>query len=129
MVARSGPGIDFVAAEPLVDIADKARFAVFAVIDHVDAELDLLVHDLADGRGEPRRRRCRIERLGPVALDQRQEIGRPRQAAGVGGKNAIGTVFHDYSKVAYSKVAYSKVAYSKVTWADVMTFFQRSTSS
>jgi hypothetical protein len=48
LIARPGSGVDFITAEPLVDVADEARLAVLAVIDHVDAELQLLVHDFAD---------------------------------------------------------------------------------
>ena len=48
-LARTGPGaavrrvgVELEAAEPLVDIGDEARLGVFAVVDDVDAELDLL---------------------------------------------------------------------------------------
>ncbi len=49
LVARPGARVDLVTAEPLVDVADEARLAVFAVVDHVDAEIALLVDDFADG--------------------------------------------------------------------------------
>ena len=50
LVARTGAGVDFVAAEPFIDVTDEARLAVFAVIDHVDAELGLSANNLTHGK-------------------------------------------------------------------------------
>jgi hypothetical protein len=90
----TGSGVEFVAAQALVDVADKARFAIFAVIDHVDAEFDLLLYDVGHGAAQLRGGRWCIERLCAIALDQRKQVWRPRQAAGMCRENAIGAVFH-----------------------------------
>src|SRR6185295_2153912 len=53
LLPRTDPGasarrvlVHFEAAEPLVYVGDEARLGVFAVIDDVDAELDLFRHDV-----------------------------------------------------------------------------------
>ena len=60
-LARADPGalvarraIDLEAAQPLVDISDEARLAHFAVVDDVDADFDLLAHDVGDGLAHAR---------------------------------------------------------------------------
>jgi hypothetical protein len=89
LVARAGFAVDLVTAKPFIDVADKARLAVFAVVDHVDAEIRLPTHDVGDTAAQLRSRCGRIEGLGPVTLDEGEEIRRPRQAAGVGGENSF----------------------------------------
>jgi hypothetical protein len=98
LIARAGHGVDLVTAEPFVDVADEARLAEFAVVDHVDAEFGLLAHDVGDGGAQPRGGCRRIESLGAVALHQREQIGRPRQAAGVGRKNSVAAAFHGFTR-------------------------------
>ncbi len=94
MVARAGGRVEFVATEPLVDVADETRLAVFAVVDHVDSQLSLPLHDVGDAGAKLHRGCRRIEGRWTVALHKRQQIGRTRQAAGMGGENSVGAVFH-----------------------------------
>ncbi len=60
-LARADPGaaprrfaVDLEAAKPFVDVGDEARLRIFAVVDDVDAELDLLLHDLLHRARQPR---------------------------------------------------------------------------
>ena len=87
--------VDLEAAQPLVHIGHEARLGVFAVIDHVDAELDLLVHDLFHRAGQPRRA-CRfVNGLALLlGLEHVEQVGRARQRAGVGGEDAVVAVLH-----------------------------------
>src|SRR5258708_30390236 len=76
-LARTSPralprhlGIDLEAAETFVDVGDEARLAELAVVDDVDAEFDLLVHDLGDRPPHPRALRLVIYAPAlPIALD------------------------------------------------------------
>ena len=87
--------VDLEAAEALVDIGDEARLAELAVVDHVDAELDLPAHDLADGAAQPRGMGLLVDRLALLlGLDRGEQIGGPRQAADMSGENAIAACFH-----------------------------------
>ena len=72
------------------------RLAELAVVGNVDAELALLLDHVRNRRGE-------ALRIGGIAfafadgnrLAHGDQVRRPRQAAGMGGENAIGTAFHD----------------------------------
>src|SRR5262247_2441034 len=79
------------AREPVLDISGVAWLRHLAVIDKIDAGLDLLRHDLVHRRAHALGERDRIDRhaflLGEHHAD---EIGRARQAAGVGDKEALG---------------------------------------
>ena len=115
MVAWTGHGVDLVAAEPFIDVADEARLAVFAIVDHIDAELGLPVNDFTHGFPQAFGIAAEVEYLGAAGLQQIEKIGRPRQAAGVRRENSFGAVFHGLIQ-------------SIVTCAEVMTFFQRAIS-
>ena len=86
------------AREALVDVVDEARLAHLAVVDHVDAQLDLLPDDLPDRLSEPRA-------IGPVVhapsrrsrLDQLEKVGGTGQAAGMSGENAMRAALHGVS--------------------------------
>ena len=70
------------------------RFAELAVVGNVDAECTLLRHHIRDRCGQHLRIGAVI-RLGFADGDrfaQRDQIGRPRQAAGMRGQNAIGAL-------------------------------------
>ena len=83
--------VDLEAAQPLVDVGDEARLGVFAVVDDIDAELDLLLHDLLHRAGQPRRAPGLVDGLALLlGREHVQEIGRAGQGAGVGGENALG---------------------------------------
>src|SRR5688500_15499918 len=87
------------AAEPLVDIGDEARLAELAVVDNVDAELDLLAHDLAHRAAQP----CGMHRVvdGLALLPGvhgLEHIGWPRQAADMGGENSLAASLHSCSR-------------------------------
>ena len=52
--------------------------------------------DLADGLAQPLGVAGLVESLGAAGLHEIEEVGRPRQAAGVGGEDSVGAVFHDH---------------------------------
>ena len=97
MTPRTASLIGLEAAEPLVHVGDEARLAVFAVIDHVDAELDLLAHDLADRALEPTFVGLLVAR--GLRIHHGEQISRPRQAADMRGENAVGAAFHRLAPV------------------------------
>src|SRR5215468_11238566 len=98
-LARSGPrararaGVDLEPAEAFVHVGHETRLAIFAIIDDVDAERDLLLHDLPHGLAQPRGM-FRLIQSAAVRLHKIEEVGRPRQAADVGGEDAIGAALH-----------------------------------
>src|SRR5262249_39067673 len=78
--------VDVEAAETFVDIRDEAWLAEFAVVDDVDAEIDLLADDLGDRAAQSRGVRLLVDRLALfLSLHDVEQIGGPRQAAGGGG--------------------------------------------
>jgi len=95
LVARTGHGVDLIAAEPLVDVADEARLAVFAVVDHVDAENRSACAPL---RPTALRRRSALppwsNTLAPPDCTRSSRSDGPRQAAGMRGEDTVGAVFH-----------------------------------
>src|SRR5260221_2259470 len=77
--------MDLEAAETFVDVGDEARLAELAVVDDVDAELDLLVHDLGDRPAQPRGVRLLIDALALLlGLDHVEQIGGAPQGADIG---------------------------------------------
>src|SRR6266851_1817602 len=83
------------ARQALVRVVDEPWLAHFAVVDHVDAELDLLPDDLPDRLSEPRV----MGRVVHAAsrrprLDQLEEVGGTGQAAGVSGEDTIRAALH-----------------------------------
>ena len=82
-------------AEPRPRIGHPVELAVLAVADDVDAGVGLLAHDLGDGALHPRRERGLVVGLAELlGVEHRDQIGRPRQAAGVGGEDAAGAALH-----------------------------------
>ena len=89
------PGKGVIPPCPVI-VGAAHRLAELAVVGNVDAELALLLDHIRDRVGE-------ALRIGGIAfafadgdrLAHGDQIRRPRQAAGVGGENAIGAVLHD----------------------------------
>ena len=79
------------APEPVLDIVGVGDFRHLAVADDVDAAFDLLPHDLRDRFGDTPVQQGRIVRPVTVLRDEQvdQVVG-PRQAADMGGKDAVG---------------------------------------
>src|SRR5260370_360985 len=101
-MARSGqsscstkPAVAAEAVEPVLDVGGVARLAHLAVIDDVDAGLDLLLDDRRDRVADARFERRRVDRdaflLGEHRPDQR--LG-PGQAAGMCGQEPPGAALH-----------------------------------
>src|ERR1700722_8434336 len=90
--------IDLKAGKPLVDIGDKTRLAHLAVIDDVDAEVDLLADNVRHGLAYPDIEGRLIYLLTLTARDAHGvKIRRARQAADMGRENSVGAVFHGVS--------------------------------
>ena len=73
------------------------RFAVFAVVDRIDAGLDLLAHHILDRLAQlalvgSRRGRVTLLRL----LELFQQVGGPDQAADMGRQDALGAALHGF---------------------------------
>src|SRR5204863_7203778 len=83
------------AAEPLVHVGDETGFSELAIVDHVDAEIDLLAYDLLHCRAQAWRTRAFLHRSSLLAgLDRVEELRRPRQAADVGRYDALVAALH-----------------------------------
>src|ERR1700722_9216574 len=89
------PGKGVIPPCPVI-VGAAHRLAELAVVGNVDAELALLLDHVRNRRGE-------ALRIGGIAfafadgncLAHGNEVRRPRQAAGMGGENTIGTMLHD----------------------------------
>ena len=98
---RTGLSISFEAVEPRPRIGHPVELAVLAVADDVDAGVDLLADHLVDGALHPRRERGLVVGLAQLlGVQHRDQIGRPRQAAGVGGQDAARAALHSNSRCA-----------------------------
>ncbi len=83
------------AGEPILDIGGVARLRHFAVVDDIDAGRSLLAHHLGDRRADARRERGGLDRHALLlGVHHADEIVRPRQAAGMGGEEALGAALH-----------------------------------
>ena len=81
------------AVEPLQHIGGVARLRHFAVVDDVDAGLDLLARRLEHRLGDPALERRRIDLVAALRRDDHlDQIVRPRQAAGMGGQEPVDAV-------------------------------------
>ena len=89
----------FEAVEPRPRIGHPVELAVLAVADHVEAGVGLLADHLVDGALHPRRECGLVVGLAQLlGVQHRDQIGRPRQAAGVGGEDAARAALHsDFS--------------------------------
>jgi hypothetical protein len=77
--------------------------AHLAVVNDVDPELHLLADDAGDGASHARRVGLAIVGLAlPLGLDQPEEVGGARQAARMGGEDAVLAALHG---VAFSSVS------------------------
>ncbi len=85
----------FVAGQPLEHVHGVIGAALFAVIDDVEAAFDLAAHDAGDRLAHRRLQfgaaRTRLLLLGQQLFDH---LGGARQAAGVGGEDAVGAAMH-----------------------------------
>jgi hypothetical protein len=82
-------------AQAILDVGRVARLAQLAVVDDVDTRRDLLADDVGHRRLDARVQRRAVDGhalfLGEHHLD---EVGRPRQAARVGGEESFGAALH-----------------------------------
>ena len=87
--------VDLEPAEAVLHVAEEADLAHLAVGHDVDARLDLMAHPVGHRLGD-----LAVEQLGVVGtavlplLQRVEELGRPGQAADVGGEDAIGAALH-----------------------------------
>jgi hypothetical protein len=96
---RLGRKLTAEAGEPVLDVGGIADLAGLAVADDVEADLGLAPDDVTHGPGDDAREFRLIVRLAAVlAQQQRDRVVRPRQAADVGGENAVPTCLHDVLK-------------------------------
>jgi hypothetical protein len=73
----------------------KARFAVLAVVDDVDAEIGLLADHLDHGAADPAREIIRVVGITPIFRMQRcQQLAWPWEAAAVSGQDSGCASFH-----------------------------------
>ncbi len=78
------------AADPLVEVRDPARLAHLAVVDDVDPDLDLAAHDVGDGLPQAFGVRRLVDLLPRLlGAQERQQLGRPDQAADMGRHDPV----------------------------------------
>jgi hypothetical protein len=92
------------ALEPRADVVRKAaELAELAVVNDVEAGVDLLPDDFLDVPGQ------RLEELvavGDLAKVDLREARRPRQRADVGAENTVRTAFHGAVITSHAKFPY-----------------------
>jgi hypothetical protein len=82
-------------ADASARIGREARLAVLAVIDKVDAELDLLFDYVGNGPAHGRRQLFTIIRIAGVLRAQRRyQLWRTWQATAMGSENSTGAELH-----------------------------------
>ncbi len=90
-----GARVRFDAGDPVADIGRIGRLAHLAVGDHVDAGRDLLRDDVVDRFDHLALEGVRRDRLALLAAENKVDQRlRPRQAAGMGGEDAVGRGLH-----------------------------------
>ena len=83
------------AVQPVFGVGGIARLAHLAIIDDVDAGLDLLFDDGRHRRADAGPQSRRIDRHTLLFGEHRaHEVLRPRQAAGMGRQEAFGAALH-----------------------------------
>ena len=88
-----GAGLE--AAQPLVRVRDEPDFALLAIVDDVQADGCLPLHDLCHGLAHAGVERGLVELLALLArLHLGEEVRRPGEAPDVGGEHPVGTLLH-----------------------------------
>ncbi len=83
------------AAHAMLNVSKKTFSALLAVIDHVEADFELLGNDGARGRGDRLFERRSVDGIAVgLGFEQVSQILWPRQAAGVSGQNPVFAGFH-----------------------------------
>jgi len=102
VVVAAAEGRD--AGQAMTDIEGVGDLAELAVADAVDAGGNLLPDDLVHRQGETRVERGLLERpAGFARLQKLQQVGRPRQAPDMGGKNSLCARLHAGSPYAHDR--------------------------
>src|SRR2546425_6545069 len=92
------------AVQPVLDVGRVARLAHLAVVDDVEAALDLAPHDLVHRRADTRGQRYRVHRHALLAREHRpDQVGRPGQAAGVRGQEPLRAPLHGANSNRYPR--------------------------
>ena len=83
------------AGEPMAHVGRVADLALLAVADDVHARVHLLAHDVADGATHAGLEGGRVGAgAGVQRVQHPGQVGRPGQAAGVRGEDAVGASLH-----------------------------------
>ena len=83
------------AHEPVLDVGGIARLRHFAVVDDVDAGIDLLAHHLSHRCAHARGERVALDRHALLlGVHQPDQIVGPRQAAGMSRQKSVGAADH-----------------------------------
>ena len=108
------------AGKTFVDIRDEAETTHLAIGDDIDAAFGLLANHFGDRACDAARIGLSVERLASLlGLDHLQQIGRPRQAADMGGENTLRASFHLASPVRFDSVAQRADQVSTVRSAEI----------
>ena len=94
--AEAGWAVDLLeAGEPRPRIGHPVDLAVLAVADDVDPGVGLLRHHVRDGAADAGIEGRLVVGLAELlGVEQRDQVGRPRQAAGVRGQDAVRAALH-----------------------------------
>ena len=91
----------FKAAEPLADVGEKARLALFTIAYDVHTGFRLFPDNFGHGLTDPVCVGLLIVRLAVLfGFHRPQQVVRARQTAGVCGKNPFGAVLHAVAPIA-----------------------------
>ncbi len=90
----------FEAVEALLDVGEEAGLRELAVGDDIDAAVGLLAHDIGDRFGDHPVVGLLVVRLAAVfRLHQVEQVVRARQAADMGGLDAVGVLLDGHGRV------------------------------